>query len=135
MCLVINHRNLKTAAKDIVVYKMLLKTKSGELFAPFRVNFKYEQNKLIFDLQEADIKKDDKGNRIVGKGFIHAFRTIAKAKEGVEDYLSRYKKRTEINGLTLCVYRAVIPKGTKFYEGKEWNICSKSIMILEEITE
>lgn len=128
MCLIINHRNLKIATRDITVYKMLIKDFRGRVCSPFRFA-KYEFNKLKEDNIPTDIRKNKKGDRIVTKGFLHAYRTVDAATRAIEEY-------TTINKVpdkhSLVIHKAVSPAGTKYYEGIWQDICAKALTVLEE---
>lgn len=128
MCLIINHRNLKTATKDIIVYKMLLKDFRGRICSPFRFS-KYKFNELKVDDVPADIQKNKKGYRVVTKGFLHAYRTADTATKAIEDYTTRNKIPDKHS---LVIHKAIIPAGTKYYEGKWQDICAKALTVLEE---
>lgn len=125
MCLIINHRNLKTARKEITVYKVLLEDSNGVLHAPYRVNTIYKQNKHYKDTKDSVITKDSKGKRTVTAGFIHSCVSKNKAQQFVK--LLGERKWTP------KIFKATIPIGSKYYEGTKQDICSKSIIILEEI--
>lgn len=143
MCLIINHRNLKTVpihkegnkSNDKVVYKILL-AKEGKYVSPCRAHF-YELDCDTVDGEEADIKKIKRKNspefRVVGKGFLHSMRTIGGARiyaEKIEKQVARFRG---LSSWTVEIHKAIIPEGTKYYEGKNSDICSKTLRVLSEV--
>lgn len=129
MCLIINHRNLKTAKKEISVFKILLKNPKGKYYSPFK-HRPLKVNKEILDTEEPEIVKDKKtGVRTVGKGFYHSFMRRDEAMR----ILNLFKEKNKVpKNCTIGVYDAIIPIGSKYYEGKYKDICSKSLMILAQ---
>lgn len=144
MCLRIAHRNLKTIpthkegepSKDRKVYKILLF--DGKTYvSPFVKPFEWALDEVITDQQEPDIKtlKNKRTSyRVVSKGFFHAYTSIRAVSEKMHSLLldkttQRYLTRT---GKSLVVKEAIIPEGTKYYEGTCGDICAKSLKILNK---
>ncbi len=131
MCLTINHRNLKTASKDIPVYKFLLKRlKDGKRLSPYRL-YPYTLNEVIEDKEEPVFTKDKKGRRVVTKGFLHSFLPTVDKQRLVDEYRGINK----VKGVTIEIHKAIIPKGIKYYEGVKRDICSKKLLVLKDIVE
>lgn len=143
MCLVINHRNLKTVpthkdgdeSNDKVVYKVLLE-KEGKFISPVRKH-PYTLDCDTVDGEEADIKKIKKKGtpeyRIVGKGFLHSMRTIQAAQAYATKVQDQVAKLKNLSSWTVVIHKAIIPEGTKYYEGRNSDICSKTLRVLSEV--
>lgn len=145
MCLYITKdAKLKHAVKDIVCYKVLKRytTFLGKqtLFTP------YIQSPLT-DVQlsgQEDFYSFDKDNNIeeskigpgyeVSKGFIHTCANLESAR-----LLSQLLSLGLCYGEDIVVYKCIIPKGTRYYEGR-WALsphrdsyASKRIRFVEEL--
>lgn len=146
MCLIIAHRNLKTIpthkegepCRDRKVYKILLF--DGEAYtSPFVKPFKWTLGEVITDPQEPNIqtvksKKRGWNYRIVREGFFHAYTNPKSASDKVvcllaEEITQKYLSRTR---QSLVIKEAIIPEGTKYYEGTKRDICAKSLKILDK---
>lgn len=145
MCLIIAHRNLKTIPthkegeprRDRKVYKVLLF--DGETYvSPFVKPFKWMLGEVITDLQEPDIRaikmRGVIHHRIVRKGFFHAYTNLKSASDKITKLLSDKFTQKYLNatGKSLVVKEAIIPEGTKYYEGTNGDICAKSLKILDK---
>ena len=143
MCLIINHRNLKTVpihkegseSNDKVVYKILL-AKEGKYISPYRKH-SYQLDCDTVDEEEADIKKIKEKNkpefRVVGKGFLHSIRTLQAAQVQATKIQNQIAGLKNLSSWTLEIHKAIIPEGTKYYEGRNSDICSKTLRVLSEV--
>lgn len=144
MCLRIAHRNLKTVpthkegepSKDRKVYKILLF--DGKTYvSPFVKPFEWILEEVITDSQESDIqtvKRRGTSYRIVRKGFFHAYTNLKSASNKMMRLLSDKvtQKYLSTTGKSLVIKEALIPEGTKYYEGTNGDICAKSLKILDK---
>ena len=125
MCLLVN-TEYKIAKEDIICYKVLYKSNySGKLYSPY-VTFWWELNKLTKADGKPYIHIIEGQKKKIMRGYFHTFKTIKGAKSLKEC-------------LCCCgvfIYKCVIPKGTKYWEGT-FNGCkgfaSKNLIIKEEI--
>lgn len=145
MCLKIAHRNLKTVpthkegepSKDKKVYKILLT--DGENFYSPLCKFKWALETVVTDPVEPKIvsvkPKHGVSYRLVTKGFFHAFTVletvVSRARwlaesENSKTFFSKYPK------YSIVIHEAIIPEGTKYYEGTDGDICAKSLKILNK---
>lgn len=132
MCLTINHRNKKTATKPIPIYKILLHCDDGTISAPYRTYYDYKIGEIIEDVVAENIVKSG-SIRTVYSGFIHAFKTLTDASKVLEAYKKQYENNLKRLKATPCIYKAEIPKGSKYYEGDKHDICSKQILIIKQV--
>lgn len=89
------------------------------------------------DGEEADIKKIKEKNkpeyRVVGKGFIHSIRTLPDAQSVAAKVRNQVAKLKNLSYWTVEIHKAIIPKGTKYCEERNSDICSKTLRILSEV--
>lgn len=99
--------------------------------------FRWVLDTIVNDSQEPQIEtvKPRRGTnfRIVQKGFFHACSSMKSASAHAElyridrkDFLLRHPK------YSVVIKEAVIPEGTKYYEGTNGDICAKSLKILNK---
>lgn len=136
MCLKIAHRNLKTvpihkegkSSNERKVYKVLV-VKEEKFYSPF-CNFKWTLGVTYEDPNKPDVKTVKSGHRgtyrMVGKGFFHTFTNIKEASKLAEYLANKYPKHT------IVIHEAIIPEGTKYYEGTCGDLCTKSLKILDK---
>ena len=115
MCLTATHRRVKIAKEDIVCYKLL----DSKLKSPFK-GFKYKLNKLT--VSNLDIPDEDKD---IYKG-LHAYQNISSANSDIKGIRLFF-------GIITDVYKAIIPKGSRYYLGKHNDIVSNQMIIKELI--
>ncbi len=118
MCMVLNKFKdlfLKTAQEDIIVYKILGSTRSGDLQTPYR-DHRYSMDTPYETHITRSIK--DVGDRyttmlrIVSEKGFHSFSTLSSAKQQI--HRIRYTAR---NPYRLGIYECVVPKGSKYLTG------------------
>lgn len=144
MCLYITKdAKLKHAVKDIVCYKVVKRytTFLGKqiLFTPYTqspltdAQLSGKEDFCSFDKDEIEESKIGPGYE-VSKGFIHTCINLESAR-----WLSRLLSLGLIYGEDIVVYKCIIPKGTRYYEGK-WALspqresyASKRIRFVEEL--
>ena len=125
MCLLVN-TEYKIAKEDIICYKVLYKSHYDQsLHSPYFA-FKWELNKLTKAKGKPYIRTiEGQKKKKIMKGYFHTFKTIKSAKN--------LKRRLYYGQF---IYKCIIPKGTKYWEGT-FNDCkgfaSKNLIIKEEI--
>ncbi len=125
MCL-FSKQDIYTTDSDIMCYKVGEASPNG-ITSPYKYFF-FEFDKLYTDQEPEKVMTYGEGHKIIEEGFFHAFRDEKAALKEAED-LNRgygYKKYYKI-------FKAIIPKGTRYCEGELYDICAKSIKILNEI--
>lgn len=123
-----NHLQPLIAEDDMKVLKLL----SEDLKSPFQLNFHYILNEnapyVPIKLEISYWQKED----IINDGY-HSFNinhhSILKFEELTEKYL--YKKSVFPEGS--CLFEAIIPKGTKYYENEYGEIVSETIRIVKKV--
>lgn len=138
MCLIINHRNLKTVtthkegkpSNDKTVYKVLIHNNSGKIFSPWR-RFRITLNELLVDTSPIKIQKVET-SRIVTSGYFHSYTNKNKAISIAKEFNDRFTnlKRTSI--FKAIVHKVIIPEGAKYYEGTSNDICSNKIIVTSD---
>ena len=98
--------NYKIAKEDILCYKVLSENYYGELHSPFTL-FKIKTDVVMTAEGKTEIEKFRDVKRI-SRGYFHTFKV---RKTAVEYSFLNSKS----------VYECVIPKGTKYWEGKFCN--------------
>ena len=88
---------------------------------PFLFNKEYT-DEAPEGLQELEGKKF-----CVLSGFFHSFGDKKRAEKEVNDLIRGYG-----GSIIFKVYRAIIPKGTEYYEGVLYDMCSKKLKILND---
>lgn len=94
--------NYKIAKEDIVCYKILSENYYGELYSPFTL-FKIKTDVVMTAEGKTEIEKFRDVKRI-SRGYFHTFKVR--------------KTAVEHSCGPRPVYECVIPKGTKYWEGK-----------------
>lgn len=138
MCLITTKNIPEIAQEDIVCYKYyIVEKKDGKekLISPYRrvsapnlneaVNTKLDK---IFSPTGFDI--NDSAYYKIQKGF-HSFKYF---KHVIQDIETWEDIRTRIEYPNYKVFKCIIPKGTKYYEGmfnEAFSYCSKSIKLIE----
>ena len=121
MCLRTRNNEPLVAKEDIVCFKLLKNSKFlfffNRYYTPFQeVRVKLNQKLNAHGEEEIDIISPY--YRDIGGGFIHAFRGLLVAKREKED--------------RWIIVKAIIPKGIRYYEGINGDICAKSMYITSE---
>ncbi len=114
MCLVSKRRFPKKAKKDIICYKLLEKFEE-KYYTPCRgiyvdINKELKAKGISLSIIEPYEK---------GEGYIHSFRTLP------------HRDALESSGWNLSrisIFKCIIPKGTKYHIGNNYDICSKKII-------
>lgn len=123
MCLIIDTNipfdKPQEAAQDLDVFKVL----SRKLFSPYR-GFMYKKG--VIEVINFDLKVYR--NYFVHEG-LHSFRCFCRATR--EAFLLNIE--AELCGPDMCyfVYKAIIPKGSFYYVGKDDDIVSNKLIIIE----
>ena len=125
MCLRAIHTQPKIAEEDIVCYKVLRKI-FFTYWTPYTKKFVF-LNHLFKAKGEEEIYYQFAYTEI-GQGFIHAFTNKQRA---IRLCLNLYYEDAIFNNF--IVVKAVIKKGTKYFLGKNDNICAKEVFITNEI--
>ena len=125
MCL-LSKQDIYTADSDIMCYKVAKVSLNG-IISPYELFF-FEFDKLYTDHKPEMVIERVDGHKIIEAGFFHTFADKRAALKEAEDlnrgygYSKKYK-----------VFQAIIPKGTKYYKGSLYDICTKSIKILRDV--
>ncbi len=114
MCLIVNkeNRNAKVAENDIICYKLMYGYKD-DISNGIRIITPYQLKELPFNetiVAEGRATKhtdeDDANQKLIGQGVIHSYSTL----DGAVDDMLNF-------GGGNIVFKAIIPKGTKYYVG------------------
>ena len=120
MCLETYKRDPYTANKNIIVYKILLKSFFGEIISPYW-GFVYKLRTLYST--SLSVRQSLHSNKLylIEKG-LHAYTSIDKAKEEIEFF----NKAT--------IYRCIIPKGSLYYINEQDNeIVSNQLIVKRKL--
>ena len=120
MCLQTYHKNPYTANKDIVVYKILLKSFFGEIVSPY-LGFVYKLRTLYST--SLSVRQSLYSNKLylIDEG-LHAYTSIDKAEKEIT-YFSRAN-----------IYRCIIPKGSLYYVNEKDNeIVSNQLIVKRKL--
>lgn len=113
MCLTVHlDDSYKIAKKNITCYKVFSDI-DNNIYSPY-TSFKWELNELTkaIDKPYILVHYDTKS---IFSGYFHTFKTIKGAKKEISTFL--------VNGNYYPIYKCVIPKGTKYWEGVCYNGC------------
>jgi hypothetical protein len=129
MCLYTKQTTPLIADKDIIVYKVL----EDDLKSPYMA-FQFILNKLFSTSKEDKQILYEEFNHIqLGKiktriysGYFHAFQY-----EEIANQEAAYLNIEEDG--EYYIYEAIIPKGSKYYLGLNYQICSEEIIIKKKI--
>ncbi len=123
MCLVSETIEPFIAENDINCYKILL-SQNGQYITPYR-NFH-----ILFNIEmndECEEKFTDVfGVRLVESGYFNSCLN----KQGIIHVINELKRKLP-KGTTVKIFKALIPKGTKYFLGQNNDICSKKLIIYE----
>ena len=125
MCL-FSKQGIFTTGSDIICYKVGEGSLTG-ITSPYKYFF-FEFDKLYTDHEPEKIMECGEGHKIIEDGFFHAFTSEKAALKEAEDLNHGYGYKSNYK-----VFKAIIPKGTRYCEGTLDDICAKSIKILNEI--
>lgn len=123
MCLYSKSKEPKTAEEDIVVYKCLRSVKERYSSSKYRnlnsifmdepvTHGENHVGKVLTGKNWREPKIDD-GMYKIGPGYIHAYTYIEDAKNTIRDHFIGMEWYHPV------IVEAVIPKGTKYYEGRD----------------
>lgn len=120
MCLISLNKNPRIAEKDIVCYKWL-DTYFGELYSPFvTIPIIYKLKCLTFAKHYTKPRTINGLTQVEG-GYIHA--CISMLNWHMLTASTAYK------------YKAIIPKGARYYVGTDGDICADRIIIVRRIRQ
>ena len=122
MCLYKRTKTRKKAAKDIVVYKFLEPTDTGQWKSPYMRDFLWEVGKEYM----ASRARYNHPVTIVMDGYFHTYSSMMDAFGGARSY-----------GLSARVFKCIIPKGSYYLEGFDSigakGFASKKLRIVEQV--
>ena len=124
MCL-ITLGSEQVADRDIVCYKILMR-RTNYFVSPY-LEYRYDIPSTVEDTAEEKYFKAMRGAKMVGSGFLHAFRTCVAAihwrgvMRGREPYT------------LFVIAECIIPEGTRYYFGTNGDICSKKLKLVKII--
>ena len=125
MCLITTKNIPEIAQEDIVCYKFYELYDNGKLFSPYQGSHAPAINKVTNTLLDRAYLSNYRAAYMVSRGF-HSFKYINDLIKELDFWLYSDIK----------IFKCIIPKGTKYYEGKFNNspsYCSESIILKEII--
>ena len=125
MCLITTKNIPEIAQEDIVCYKFYKLYDNGKLFSPYQGSHAPAINKVTNTLLDRAYLSKYTAVYMVGRGF-HSFKYLDDLIEELDFWLS----------FDIKIFKCIIPKGTKYYEGKFGDFpsyCSESIILKETI--
>lgn len=135
MCLVRSniHCGPKYATEDIICYKVLCKDIFNEYYSPYKF-FKYELNKQVSSNFSFTVSSPVSFSPQKEYDSLKIFRNFNCIRQGLHSckYLSGalgYSSRF----IGACVMKCMIPKGSWYYEGTNYELVSDNIIINREI--
>ena len=124
MCLITTKNIPEIAQEDIVCYKIYILI-GDELLSPYQGSPAPTINKVTNTLLDRAYLSNYRAAYMISKGF-HSFKYLDDLIKELDFWLS----------FDIEIFRCIIPKGTKYYEGKFNNspsYCSESIILKEII--
>ena len=142
MCLLIKTNNGKypraqRAKTDIVCYKLLFEPKTGPLTSPYYSDTIWETglikkaSRFFRPLPKAIKLRGGYSYYELRHGYLHSYGRVDVA----ENWLSLFQvagMHTFYNG-RYVVYKAIIPKGTVYYEGERDELASRKLKLIERV--
>ena len=131
MCLITTKDIPEIAQEDIVCYK-LYKLRDNKLLSPYREVVAPNINEVTNTVLDRACVFSYKGNHVnysVSRGF-HSYKNISNSKEELRFWI-HFLAYSNVR-----IFKCIIPKGTKYYEGKFGDLpsyCSESIILKEII--
>lgn len=131
MCLITTKNIPEIAQEDIVCYK-LYKLRDNKLLSPYREVVAPNINEVTNTVLDRACVFSYKGNHVnysVSRGF-HSYKNISNSKEELRFWI-HFLAYSNVR-----IFKCIIPKGTKYYEGKFGDFpsyCSESIILKETI--
>ena len=125
MCLITTKNIPEIAQEDIVCYKFYKLYDNGELFSPYQGSHAPAINKVANTLLDRAYLSNYRAAYMVSRGF-HSFKYLDNLIKELDFWLS----------FDIEIFKCIIPKGTKYYEGKFDDFpsyCSESIILKEII--
>lgn len=125
MCLYTKQIKPKVAEKDIVVYKIL----DYNMGSPYYGLLYHLNRKITSDLQIYDSRRFLGTQLLNVEEGLHSFtkRIVAYL---TQRYLNIYYKKS---GITYSTYKAIIPKGSKYYIGLNNDIASDALIVKRKL--
>lgn len=135
MCLTTRWKFPRITTKEKVVYKIVYKNPIDEEVCYAGVTkFRYRYNILhkepIFKHLWSDNIFDTFSE--FKDGWVHSFNSLESAIESMECY-SCYQLGTRRMPENIIIVKCIIPRFTLYYKGMDGDICSKKIIIKEEV--
>lgn len=117
----------RKAKEDIVVYKEVYCDKEDNIYSPYMLTKigNIKNLPISFKAKWLDIEERIEwilfqNLKSIGAGYIHSYSSL--------DYICVSVKRPT------CIYKCIIPKGTKYHKSKnDTQYCSKKLIIIEKI--
>lgn len=114
MCLIVNKENCnaKVAEKDIICYKLMYGYKDDisngiRIITPYQLQVLPFNKTIVAEGRATKYPDDDDANqKLIGQGVIHSYSTL----DGAMDDMIGF-------GDGNIIFKAIIPKGTKYYVG------------------
>ena len=125
MCLITTKNIPEIAQEDIVCYKFYKLCDNDELFSPYQGSHAPAINKVTNTLLDRAYLSNYRATYMISRGF-HSFKYLDDLINELDFWQS----------FDIKIFRCIIPKGTKYYEGKFGDFpsyCSQSIILKETI--
>lgn len=119
------------AEQSILVYKIIEKDDNNHYFTPYSympINFDDEYGMFFYKTTKFSFEKHCWDNRYYVMSGIHTFAEI----EDAEDSLRFLSTGC---GANVKLYNAIIPKGSKFFIGKDGDIASSNLVVFKNKTK
>lgn len=130
MCLFTKQKEPLIAQEDIKCFK-ILREESGQWITPYRdypIKFNIE---LTSEDNEKDTLLKVFGFYQVDKGYFHSCNSKESAIKYMQDIKITYTRR-KYKCPPLTAFKAIIPKGSKYYIGAGEDLCSNKLIIINE---
>lgn len=129
MCLTTHWKFPRITTKEKVVYKIVYKTPiDEEVCYAGATKFRYRYNVLHKEPIFKHLLSDDIFDTFseFKDGWVHSFDALGTAIDNKQQYFCHPR-------CALAVVKCIIPKFTLYYKGIDGDICSKKIIIKEEV--
>ena len=136
MCLIRSNTNCgpKYAVEDIICYKILCKELwYDKYYSPYKF-FEYELNKLVSSNFSFTLPFIGMPTPQIEYNSLKLFRNFNCVRQGLHsfEYLSDAITYNKIFRKGI-IFKCIIPKGSWYYEGRDGDLVSDNIIVIEEI--
>ena len=134
MCMYTIDPSLRKSQTDITVYKIVLRDSTDVYITPFTfttIKMPYLKAKGRMNLCKHSDFFNNTIHYIEG-GVIHSYLTIERAYISFKSIQTQWKSDKNIR---VELWKCIIPANVKYIRGTNFEICSKSIKFIEDITD